>query len=63
MKVIIDHDGCISCGLCVSTCPNVFRFAPDGKAVVRADPIPPEEEACAEQAAMSCPAGVIEATK
>ena len=32
MKVELDHEGCIGCGLCVSTCPAVFQLAADGKA-------------------------------
>jgi ferredoxin len=27
----VDKDSCISCGLCVSTCPGVFRLGTDGK--------------------------------
>jgi ferredoxin len=30
-KVSVDQDSCISCGLCVSTCPEVFRFNSSGK--------------------------------
>jgi ferredoxin len=30
-KVTVDQDNCISCGLCVSTCPAVFRFDDSGK--------------------------------
>ncbi|MBI1919996.1 MAG: ferredoxin [Geobacter sp.] len=30
----VDKDSCISCGLCVSTCPGVFRFGEDGKSEV-----------------------------
>ena len=26
MKVMIDRDGCISCGLCAGTCPEVFQM-------------------------------------
>ena len=26
MKVTLDHEGCIGCGLCVSTCPAVFEM-------------------------------------
>ena len=28
---VVDQEACISCGLCVSTCPGVFRFNADGK--------------------------------
>lgn len=59
MKVTIDHDGCISCGLCVSTCPEVFQFAEDGKATVKAQPSGSEQEACSDQAAVGCPVSVI----
>lgn len=30
----VDQEACISCGLCVSTCPGVFRFNDDGKSEV-----------------------------
>lgn len=30
MEVSIERSDCISCGLCVSTCPDVFRIAEDG---------------------------------
>lgn len=33
-KVMVDQDNCISCGLCVSTCPTVFRFNSSGKSEV-----------------------------
>lgn len=28
---VVDQDACISCGLCVSSCPTVFRFNSAGK--------------------------------
>lgn len=58
MKVRIDRDGCISCGLCVQICPEVFRIADDGLAEVYHEP----DEAMAElvrEAADSCPVSVI----
>jgi ferredoxin len=30
-KPVVDQDNCISCGLCISTCPAVFRFNSSGK--------------------------------
>ena len=27
----VDKEACISCGLCVSTCPGVFRFDANSK--------------------------------
>ena len=34
MKVIIDKEMCIGCGLCASICPEVFEMGDDGKAKV-----------------------------
>lgn len=28
------QESCISCGLCISRCPDVFRFNRDGKSIV-----------------------------
>jgi ferredoxin len=59
MKAFIDRDGCISCGLCVDTCPEVFRFAADGLAEVITDPIPKEAEKKTLEAQEGCPVTVI----
>lgn len=59
MKASIDRDGCISCGLCVTICPEVFRMADDGLAEVYVDEVPKEYEDSANQAAEECPVEVI----
>ena len=59
MKAAIDKAGCISCGLCVSICPEVFRMADDGLAEVYADPVPESVEDKAEEARDNCPVSVI----
>lgn len=59
MKASIDRDGCISCGLCESTCPKVFRMAEDGLAEVYVDSIPESEESAAIEARDTCPVSVI----
>lgn len=59
MKASIDRDGCISCGLCAETCPEVFRMAEDGLAEAYVDEIPEEEEDAAEEARDGCPVSVI----
>ncbi len=38
MKALIDRDGCISCGMCVDVCPDVFEMADDGLAAVAQEP-------------------------
>jgi len=59
MKAVIDRDGCIACGLCTETCPEVFRMADDGLAEVYVDEVPEEEEDAAAEAAEDCPVNVI----
>lgn len=60
MKVEINREGCISCGLCAATCPEVFRIADDGLAEVYKQPTP-ELEGNAQEAAENCPVQVIAA--
>jgi len=59
MQAAIDRDGCISCGMCVSLCPKVFRMGEDDRAEVYVKEIPPEEEDAAREAERSCPVEVI----
>ncbi len=57
MRVTVD-DSCTACGLCCDTCPDVFVMGED-KAEVIVDPVPPEFEALAQQAADECPVEAI----
>lgn len=59
MKASLDRDGCISCGLCPSICPDVFRMADDGIAEVYREDVPAEAEEQAVEAQESCPVSVI----
>lgn len=58
MKAKVE-DGCVSCGACVSVCPEVFRFNDDGIAEAYKD-IAPEEEDSANEARNACPVAVID---
>ncbi len=58
MKVVIDADGCIGCGLCVSTCPEVFKMD-DDKAVVIGSVVPKDAEDNCKKAVEDCPVTVI----
>lgn len=59
MKVAIDRDGCISCGLCVSTCPSVFEFDEEDIATVICSPVPVDQESSTQDAIENCPVTVI----
>ena len=58
MKAFIDRSGCIGCGLCAETCPNVFRMADDGLAEVFAE-VNDADMASAREARDGCPVSVI----
>jgi ferredoxin len=58
MKAKIDAEGCIGCGLCVSTCPEMFAMQ-DDKAVVTVPVVPKEVEDSCRKAADECPVTVI----
>ncbi len=58
MKVEIDREGCIACGLCVSICPDVFTIADDGLAEAIENP-EKQYDSAVKEAAESCPVNVI----
>lgn len=50
-------EACISCGLCVSACPAVFRMGEDG--VAHGGEVAINQEASARAAAEDCPVAAI----
>lgn len=58
MKAKIDSDTCIGCGLCVSTCPEVYKME-DDKAVVIVAVVPKSAEECCKKGADECPVTAI----
>lgn len=59
MKVNVNED-CISCGMCMNMCPDVFDYGQDGLSRVVGDP-----NACpnaVQAAAEACPTNAIEIT-
>jgi len=59
MKATIDRSGCIGCGLCADTCPQVFVMADDGLAEVISETVPADAQDSAVEAAEGCPVSVI----
>jgi len=57
MKVTVDKDKCIGCGLCVSLAPKSFKLGEDGKSQV-IEPVGDDWETI-KNAAESCPVGAI----
>lgn len=57
MKVTVDKQKCIGCGLCVSLAPKSFKLSDDGKSEV-IEPVGDDEETV-KNAAESCPVGAI----
>ena len=58
MKVYVDHDLCIGCGLCAGIEPNVFQMNDDNLAEVIAETTPQTVNTVAE-AIDSCPVSAI----
>ena len=54
------NDGCIGCGLCEGTCPEVFSMRDAGVAVAIEAEVPEEALASAAEAKEGCPVGAIE---
>ena len=58
MKVTVDAEKCVGCGLCAETCPEIYVME-ESKAVVKVSPVPAEHEEKAQQAASECPVEAI----
>lgn len=60
----LNRKGCIGCGLCTYTCPEVFRMSEDdGFAAVIREQVPKEAERSILVARDECPASVISVEK
>lgn len=63
MKVKVDKDKCISCGLCTNICPNIFIMDENNKSKVAKQPSNKADEACTKEAIESCPVEAISEEK
>lgn len=59
MKYVV-NDGCIGCGLCAGTCPEVFSMGDEGVAVATQTEVSEEALERAAEAKDGCPVGAIE---
>jgi ferredoxin len=54
------NEGCIGCGLCAGTCPDVFSMTDEGVAVAIETEVPENVIDSAAEAKDGCPVGAIE---
>lgn len=59
MKVKVDQEKCIGCGLCINICPGVFEFDANNKSQVKKDANLEKNKDCIKEAIQSCPVTAI----
>ena len=59
VRVIVDRDRCEGNAVCLGIAPDIFDLDDEDYAVVKTDPIPPDQEDLAEQAIAECPRAAL----
>jgi ferredoxin len=59
MRVTVDEETCIGCGLCSETCPEVFEMS-DDKVRVKVDEVPEDVVETCREATENCPVEAIQ---
>lgn len=61
MKVTVNKDKCLACGVCETAAPDVFTLGDESYAIVLLDEVPANLEDAVKQAMDDCPESAIEA--
>ena len=59
MRVEVDHDRCEGNAVCVGSAADLFDLDDNDYAVVKADPVPADQEELAEQSIAECPRAAL----
>ena len=59
MRVEVDRDRCEGNAVCVGIAPDLFDLDDEDYAVVKADPVPADQEELAEQSIAECPRAAL----
>lgn len=59
MKVNIDPDACMGCGVCGTIAPELFSLGDEGYAITLLDPAPEQYRDLVQQAVDECPEEAI----
>ena len=60
MKIKVNQENCIGCGLCVSSAEDLFELNDDGISVAKVDTVPEDKQDTAKEAIENCPVAAIE---
>lgn len=59
MKVIVDPDICLGCGVCESIAPDIFSLGDEVYALVIMNPVPEQMRDVVDEAIAECPEEAI----
>ena len=63
MKINVDQDKCLRCGMCTGIAIDIFEFDDEGNIKPNNDKVTEENKGEVEEAKASCPVGAISITE